>query len=86
MPDCVVVVLGDIGRSPRMQNHCVSLSRLPDTRVHVVGYTESPLFEELSAASNVMVYPIRPFVNLPRFLFPIYAPLKILWLLVHCSR
>jgi len=29
----VVVVLGDIGRSPRMQYHCMSLAELPATSV-----------------------------------------------------
>ncbi|EAX87302.1 glycosyl transferase, group 1 family protein [Trichomonas vaginalis G3] len=80
MPEYVVVVLGDLGRSPRMQNHAVCLSKLPNARVHLVGYNESPLFKELQESKNVVIHPIKPFWNLPRILFPIYAPLKILWL------
>ena len=56
MPNYVVVVLGDIGRSPRMQNHSVCLSKLPDANVHIVGYYETPLFKELSEAKNVLNY------------------------------
>jgi len=33
-----VVVLGDIGRSPRMQYHAISISKLPGT-VDFIGYT-----------------------------------------------
>lgn len=80
MPNYVVIVLGDIGRSPRMQNHSVCLSRLPDANVHIVGYFETPLFKELRDAKNVHIYKIHPFIELPRILFPIYAPLKIFWL------
>lgn len=32
-----VVVLGDVGRSPRMQYHCLSLVQL-DYKVELVGY------------------------------------------------
>ncbi|OHS94600.1 glycosyl transferase [Tritrichomonas foetus] len=83
MPNYVVVVLGDIGRSPRMQNHSVCLSKLPDANVHIVGYHESPLFKELQDAKNVHIYKIHPFFDLPRYLFPIYAPLKIFWLMLQ---
>ncbi|RHY17918.1 hypothetical protein DYB36_007609, partial [Aphanomyces astaci] len=34
----VVLVLGDVGRSPRMQYHAVSLSKMPNTKVTLVGY------------------------------------------------
>lgn len=81
MPEYVVVVLGDLGRSPRMQNHAVCLSKLPNSRVHLVGYNESPLFAELQNNDKIVIHPIKPFWNLPRYLFPVYAPLKILWLL-----
>ena len=34
----VVLVLGDIGRSPRMCNHAVSLATQAEMKVDVVGY------------------------------------------------
>ena len=83
MPDYVVVVLGDIGRSPRMQNHALCLSKLPDSKVHLVGYHESNLFDELEKSENVIIHKIHPFINLPRYLFPIYAPIKIFWLFLQ---
>lgn len=33
-----VVVLGDLGHSPRMSYHCISLSKLENTTVDFVGY------------------------------------------------
>lgn len=79
----IVVVLGDIGRSPRMQNHAVSLSKLENSFVHIVGYNETPLFTELQSAKNVKIHQIKPFPALPRVLFPIYAPLKIIYLFIQ---
>ena len=44
----VVVVLGDVGRSPRMQYHALSLLQLGDhVTVSLVGYTGEVLIEEL---------------------------------------
>ena len=39
MKHVTVLVLGDVGRSPRMQYHALSLAALDDTTVHLVGYT-----------------------------------------------
>jgi beta-1,4-mannosyltransferase len=86
MGDFVVVVLGDIGRSPRMQNHSLALSKISGSTVHIVGYNESPIFKELQDAPNVKVHGIRPFPKLPRVLFPLYAPLKILWLFIQLIK
>lgn len=38
-PRVTIVVLGDIGRSPRMQYHALSLADMaPDVEVAIVGY------------------------------------------------
>jgi beta-1,4-mannosyltransferase len=63
-----------------MQNHAVCLSKLPDSRVHLVGYNQTPLFASLQNADNVVIHAIKPFYDVPRFLFPLYAPIKILYL------
>jgi beta-1,4-mannosyltransferase len=63
-----------------MQNHAVCLSKLPDMRVYLVGYPDSRLFDQLSSAPNVSLVPITPFFDYPRFLFALFAPLKIFWL------
>lgn len=58
-----VVVLGDIGRSPRMQYHAKSLA---DRRyfVDLVGYVESKPLEDLTSNPNVRIHPLSPFPEL----------------------
>lgn len=54
-----VVVLGDIGRSPRMQYHAQSLIR-EGYNVDVIGYTDSPVHDDL--VENAMIISVkRPF-------------------------
>ena len=56
MPKCRVgvAVLGDLGRSPRMQYHAHSLARHGHP-VHLVGYPGSPLPDSLATNTNVTV-------------------------------
>jgi beta-1,4-mannosyltransferase len=54
-----VVVLGDLGRSPRMQNHCVELLRC-GRRVAAVAYGGSALVDELRIGAGFC------FVELPQ--------------------
>lgn len=58
-----VVVLGDIGRSPRMQYHCVSLAR-EGYNVDIVGYNESEPIHELKSNKNIK---IRKLATCPEF-------------------
>jgi len=55
-----VVVLGDLGRSPRMCNHALSLAD-HDFRVHLVGYPGSALPSEVQEHENVTVRHVRPY-------------------------
>ncbi|KAJ1342614.1 hypothetical protein BSLG_002712 [Batrachochytrium salamandrivorans] len=50
----VVLVLGDLGHSPRMQNHALSLAQSGFT-VDFIGYNESPLRSELMQHSAINV-------------------------------
>jgi hypothetical protein len=34
-----VLVLGDVGRSPRMQYHCISLAKIAGMEVDLIGYS-----------------------------------------------
>lgn len=72
-----VIVLGDIGRSPRMQYHVKSLS---ETRyfVDLIGYVESKPLEELTSNSNVRIHPLSPFpeLNLPNMMKYVF---KAIW-------
>ncbi|PWW76119.1 hypothetical protein C7212DRAFT_352197 [Tuber magnatum] len=81
-PRVVVVVLGDIGRSPRMQYHALSIAR-EGGLVDLVGYDESAPRPELVGNPNIKMCPLPP---PPRFLrtgTPIrsilFAPLKALF-------
>ncbi|RPB20948.1 hypothetical protein L211DRAFT_828760 [Terfezia boudieri ATCC MYA-4762] len=82
----IVLVLGDIGRSPRMQYHALSIAR-KGGKVDLVGYNDSPSRPELLTDPSITIHPIPP---LPRFLtttskalFPILAPIKIAVQLHH---
>ncbi|KAF2142891.1 glycosyltransferase family 33 protein [Aplosporella prunicola CBS 121167] len=77
-----LVVLGDIGRSPRMQYHALSLARQGRV-VDVVGYRESELHPQLEAHARVRVYGVPPWPRQlqpqRKLLFLALAPLKVLW-------
>ena len=51
----VVVVLGDLGRSPRMQYHALALVRRGAT-VSLVGYAGAPVISALDAHPGVSIY------------------------------
>ncbi|KAI1746824.1 glycosyltransferase family 33 protein [Xylaria castorea] len=76
-----ILVLGDIGRSPRMQYHALSIAKHGGT-VHLIGYHESPPHPDLLTSPNVTIHPL---ALPPRILrsssipFLIAGPLKVLW-------
>ncbi|KAF1840287.1 glycosyltransferase family 33 protein [Cucurbitaria berberidis CBS 394.84] len=77
-----ILVLGDIGRSPRMQYHALSIAK-HGGRVFLIGYQESEIHPDI--VSNPLIT-IIPLVAAPAFLrssskllFPILAPLKAIW-------
>ncbi|KAM0328155.1 hypothetical protein ACHAQA_005561 [Verticillium albo-atrum] len=76
-----VLVLGDIGRSPRMQYHALSIVK-NGGRVDLVGYNESPLHPQLDKHNRANLYPLS---ELPALLkskklpFFILGPLKVIW-------
>lgn len=65
-----VLVLGDFGRSPRMQYHTLSLSKNAQSSVHVLAYGGSSPFKEILSAKNVKLHllPSRVGPHLPRIL------------------
>ncbi|EUC47956.1 glycosyltransferase family 33 protein [Bipolaris oryzae ATCC 44560] len=77
-----VVVLGDIGRSPRMQYHALSLAK-HGARVTLIGYQESEILPEIVSNPLIEIIPLSPapasLRSSSRLLFPILAPLKVLW-------
>ncbi|OMJ19880.1 Chitobiosyldiphosphodolichol beta-mannosyltransferase [Smittium culicis] len=52
-----IVVLGDIGMSPRMQYHAISLAK-NDFNVDIVAYKESDTKKALSEYPNIKIHPI----------------------------
>ena len=85
----LVVVLGDIGRSPRMMNHACMLLDSTSYDVHILAYRESPMYPQLEASPRVHLHSIRA-VSLCRSCFLLYALLRlfcqtfqILWILLR---
>ncbi len=35
---CAIIVYGDIGRSPRMQNHAAEISKNTNLMIYLIGY------------------------------------------------
>lgn len=75
-----VVVLGDIGRSPRMQYHALSIAT-HGGKVDLIGYVESEIHPDILANRMINVVPIPPFPlqTKNKLLFLLTAPLKIAW-------
>ncbi|KAG8721586.1 mannosyltransferase [Ceratobasidium sp. 394] len=87
-----ILVLGDVGRSPRMMYHAHSLAENQfDT--YLIGYSGSTLIKSLRELPNLTMLSLTPppkfITSLPRQLFVLAAPLKlaiqamsILWVLL----
>ncbi|KAI8931375.1 hypothetical protein NX059_011709 [Plenodomus lindquistii] len=77
-----VVVLGDIGRSPRMQYHALSIAK-HGGKVFLIGYQESEIHPDIVSNPLIEILPLVPAPDYLRssskLLFPILAPLKVLW-------
>lgn len=58
-----VCVLGDIGHSPRMQYHSLSLAQ-SGFDVDIVGYHESKPHEHLLSNPRIKIHPVRPYKNI----------------------
>ncbi|KAJ4347145.1 mannosyltransferase [Didymosphaeria variabile] len=76
-----VVVLGDIGRSPRMQYHAISIAK-HGGKVYLIGYQESEVHPDVASSDLITIVPLNLAPSLLRssskLLFPILAPLKAL--------
>uniref|UniRef100_K3WDV9 Beta-1,4-mannosyltransferase n=1 Tax=Globisporangium ultimum (strain ATCC 200006 / CBS 805.95 / DAOM BR144) TaxID=431595 RepID=K3WDV9_GLOUD len=74
----VVMVLGDVGRSPRMQYHALSLAQLENVRVSLVGYAGERCIPELYAQPNVHFLTFTPRMQrISRKFFLLLAPVKV---------
>ncbi|KAK9451329.1 uncharacterized protein V1518DRAFT_408267 [Limtongia smithiae] len=77
----IVLVLGDIGRSPRMQYHVLSLVET-GFLVDFCGYTDTEPLRQIEECPDIKIHPIKSFdaLGLPKGLpFIVLAPFKVLY-------
>ncbi|CAD6579397.1 MAG: mannosyltransferase [Alectoria sarmentosa] len=78
-----ILVLGDIGRSPRMQYHALSIAK-HGAQVDLIGYRESDIHPDILANPNtIKVHALNPapayLQTKDKRLFLVYGPLKVLF-------
>ena len=83
--NAAVLVVGDLNRSPRMLNHCISLSdSFPEiNEISLIGYNDGDIRSDISSNEKIKQYYIHQGINkflrkLPRFLFIFVALIKII--------
>ena len=81
----LIIVLGDVGRSPRMQYHALSFAK-EGFGVDLVGFDHSPLIKELQDQSLVRIVPINEPPKkpswLPRLLYYVFKTIYLFMQLV----
>ncbi|KAL3480864.1 glycosyl transferases group 1-domain-containing protein [Aspergillus californicus] len=91
-----ILVLGDIGRSPRMQYHALSIAS-GGGQVEIIGYHESEVHPDISCDPKISIVPIPPHPSClqtsNKLLFLLFGPLKVLfqvislwWILAYRTR
>lgn len=77
-----IVVLGDLGRSPRMQYHALSIAR-HGGQVDLIGYRDSDLHPQILAEPGIEVLSLAPYPDALQsrhgLLFVLLAPLKVIF-------
>ena len=77
-----IVVLGDLGRSPRMQYHALSIAR-HGGQVDLIGYLDSDLHPQILAEPGIEVLPLASYPDALQsrhgLLFVLLAPLKVIF-------
>ena len=87
MVHVAVLVVGDIGRSPRMQYHALSLSKLDDMQVSLVGYRGEQCIDQVETTSTITKYTFTPWTfNAPKCMFIVYAPFKVIFQVFQVIR
>jgi len=92
MVNIVVLVLGDVGRSPRMQYHALSLAnrsgsgemgeQSQEDLVYLVGYSGSACLDAIESHPRIKFCRFSPLSGLEflRIIFPLYLLLKVVYL------
>ncbi|OOQ87305.1 Chitobiosyldiphosphodolichol beta-mannosyltransferase [Penicillium brasilianum] len=85
-PTVQILVLGDIGRSPRMQYHALSIAR-KGGKVVIIGYKESDPHPDIVSNPNITIVALRPHPAIlqtsNKLLFTIFGPLKVLFQIAY---
>ncbi|KAH1787002.1 hypothetical protein KXV53_006868 [Aspergillus fumigatus] len=80
-----ILVLGDIGRSPRMQYHAISIAR-GGGQVDIIGYNESEVHPDISSNPRISIIALPPrpsFLQTSnKLLFLLFGPLKVAFQIV----
>ncbi|KAF8404865.1 hypothetical protein HHK36_009756 [Tetracentron sinense] len=74
----VVVVLGDIGRSPRIQYHALSLARQASLKVDIVAYRGSEPHAAVLENGSIRIHKMTQWPTTPRSLPKILYPFMLL--------
>ena len=83
-----VIVLGDIGRSPRMKEHCLSLAK-EGFYVYYIAEKGSAIHPDLLANKNIFIQLLEPYsFSLPRIINLIVKPLyqSVVLFLLCCKH
>ncbi|PYH46991.1 chitobiosyldiphosphodolichol beta-1,4 mannosyltransferase [Aspergillus saccharolyticus JOP 1030-1] len=91
-----ILVLGDIGRSPRMQYHALSVAK-GGGQVDLIGYHESEVHPEIVSHPRISIVALPPHPNClqtsNKLLFLLFGPLKVLfqigclwWILAYRTK
>ncbi|KAK1783083.1 glycosyl transferases group 1-domain-containing protein [Copromyces sp. CBS 386.78] len=73
-----VLVLGDIGRSPRMTYHALSIAK-HGGKVNLIGYLETTPHPSLLSSPSITLHPLPPSPTRPPSIpFLLFAPIKVL--------
>ncbi|KAK4251382.1 glycosyltransferase [Corynascus novoguineensis] len=81
-----VLVLGDVGRSPRMTYHALSIAK-HGGRVNLIGYLESSPHPDVAKSPNITITPLPTPPRRPASIpFVLFAPWKVLYQLYHLAR
>ena len=84
-----VLVLGDIGRSPRMQYHALSIAK-HGGNVQLIGYLESEPLPALIDNPRVTIVPLssppKSWQTSNKLAFLVFAPLKVIFQILNLWR
>ncbi|KAK4234549.1 hypothetical protein C8A03DRAFT_47143 [Achaetomium macrosporum] len=81
-----VLVLGDLGRSPRMTYHALSVAK-HGGKVNLIGYLETSPHPDVVGNPNITINPLPAPPRRPQLIpFILFAPWKVLYQVYHLTR